>query len=147
MTPWIATCQAYLSITNSQSLFELKCIELVMPSNHLILCHPLHLLSTIFPSIRAVSKESVLHIWWPKYRSLSFSISPSMNIQDWFPLELSGLISLQSKGLSRVFSNTTVQVFSAQSASQSNSHIHTWKNIALIRWTFVSKVMSQSNVF
>ena len=94
--------------------------RLVMPSSHLILCRPLLLLPPIPPSIRVFSSESTLHIRWPKYWSFSFSISPS----DEHP----GLISLQSKGLSRVFSNTTVQkhqFFSAQLSSQSNSHIHT----------------------
>ena len=76
-TPWTATCQASLSITNSQSLLKLMLIELVMPSNHLILCHPLLLPPSIFPSIRVFSNESVLHIRWPKYWSFSFSISPS----------------------------------------------------------------------
>ena len=93
--------------------------------HHLILCHPLLLLPSIFPSIRVFSKESLLHIRWPKY---SASVLP-MNIQDWFPLGWTGWISLQSKELSRVFSNTTVQkhqVFGAQVSLQSNSHIHTW---------------------
>ena len=77
MTPWTAVCQASLSITNSQSLLKLISIELVMPSNHLILCHPLLLLLSIFPSIRVSSNESALHIRWPKYWSFNFSISPS----------------------------------------------------------------------
>ena len=76
-TPWTAACQASLSITNSQSLFKLMSIELVMPANHLILCHPLLLLPSILPSIRVFSVESVLHISWPKYWSFSFSIRPS----------------------------------------------------------------------
>ena len=76
-TPWTAARQASLSITNSWSLLKLKYIELVMPSNHLILCHPLLLQPSIFPSIRIFSKEAVLHIRWPKYWSFSFSISPS----------------------------------------------------------------------
>ena len=76
VTPWTAACQASLSITNSQSLFKLMSIKSVMPSNHLIFC-PLQLLSSIFPSIRVFSNESVLHIRWPKYWSFSFSISPS----------------------------------------------------------------------
>ena len=76
MTPWTAACQAFLSITNSQSLLKLMSTESVMPSNHLILCHPL-LPPSIFPSIRVFSNESVLHIRWPKYWSFSFSISPS----------------------------------------------------------------------
>ena len=86
-TPWIAAHQASLSITNSQSLLKLMSIKSVMPSNHLILCRPLLLLPSIFPSIRVFSNESILHIRWPKYWSFSFSISLSnMNIQDWFPL-------------------------------------------------------------
>ena len=76
-TPWTAACQASLSITNSQSLLKLMSIESVMPSNHLILCHPLQLLPSIFPSIRVFSNESALHIRWPKYWSFSFSISLS----------------------------------------------------------------------
>ena len=86
-TPWAAAGQASLSITNSRSLLKLMFIELVMPSNHLILCHPLLLLPSIFPSIRVFSNESVLHIRWPKYWSFSFSISPSN--------EYSGLISFR----------------------------------------------------
>ena len=76
-TPWTAACQASLSVTNSWSLFKLMSIESVMPSNHLILCHILLLLPSIFPSIRVFSNESALHIWWPKYWSFSFNISPS----------------------------------------------------------------------
>ena len=116
-TPWTAECQASLSITNSWSLPKLMPIESVMPSNHLILCHPLLLLSSIFPSIRVFSNDSVLHIRWPKYwSSASASVLP-MNTQDWSHLGWTGWLSLQSKGLSRVFSNTTVQkhqFFSAQ---------------------------------
>ena len=127
VTPWIAACQASLSITNSQSLLKLMSIELVMPSNHLILCCPLLLLPSIFPSIRVFSNESAVGIRWPKY--WSFSFSPSNEIQDWFPLELTSWLSLKSKGLWRVFSNTTTQnhqFFSTQLSSQSNFHIHTW---------------------
>ena len=76
-TPWTAACQASLSITNSQSLLKLMSIESVIPSNHLILCHPLLLLPSIFPSIRVFSDESAHHIWWPKYWSYSFNISLS----------------------------------------------------------------------
>ena len=104
-------------------------IESVMLSNHLILCCPLLLLPSIFPSIRVLSNESALRTRWPKYWSFSFNISPSNEHQDWSPLGWTGWISLQSKGLSRVFSNTTVQkhqFFGAQLSSQSNSHIHTW---------------------
>ena len=107
VTPWTAAPQASLSISNSRSLLKLMSIELVMPSNHLILCRPLLPQPSIFPSIRAFLDESVLHIRWPRYWSFSFNISPS--------IEYSGLISfrmeisLQSMGLSRVFSYTTVQ--------------------------------------
>ena len=107
--PMNRRCQASLSITNCQSLPKPMSIELVMPSNHLILCCPLFLLPSIFPSIRVFSNESALHIRWPKYWSFSFNISPSMNTQDSSPLGWTGWISLQSNGLSRVFSNTTVQ--------------------------------------
>ena len=92
------------------SLPKLMSIESVMPSDHLILCCTLLLLPSIFPSIRVFSNESALYIRWPKYWNFSFSISPSNEyILNWFPLGLIGLISLQSNGLSRVFSNTTVQ--------------------------------------
>ena len=77
VTPWTTECQASLSITHSRSLLKLMSIESVMPSNYLLLCHPLLLLPSIFPSIRVFSNESVLHIRWPKYWSFSFSISPS----------------------------------------------------------------------
>ena len=115
-TPWTAACQASLSITNSQSLLKLTSIESVMPSNHLILCNPLLLPPSIFPSIRVFSNESVLIRWRSIGVSASASVLP-MNIQDWFPLRWTDCISLQSKGLARVFSNTTVQwhqSFSAQ---------------------------------
>ena len=108
-TPWTAAGQASLSITNSQSLLKLMPIESVMPSNHLILCHPLLLPPSIFCSIRVFSNESALRIRWPKYWSFSFSISPSSEHQGLVSLGWTGLISLLSKGLSRVFSNTTVQ--------------------------------------
>ena len=107
-TPWTAECQASLSITNSWSLLILMSIKSVMPSNHLILCSPFLLLSSIFPRIRVFSSESVLCIKWPKYWiSASASVLP-MNIQDWFTLGWTGWISLQSKGHSRVFSNSTL---------------------------------------
>ena len=117
------------SITSSRSLLKLMLIESVMPSSHLIFCRPLLLLPPIPPSIRVFSNESTLHMSWPKYWiSASASVLP-MNAQDWSPLGWTGWISLQSKGLSRVFSNTTVQkhqFFGTQLSSQSNSHIHTW---------------------
>ena len=131
--PWTEACLALLSITNSQSLLKVMCIVSVMPSNHLILCPPLLLLPSIFPSIRVFSNESVLCIRWQSIGvSASASVLP-MNIQDWFPLGLTGWISLQSKRLSRVFSNTTVQkhqFFSAQFFySPTFTSIHDyWKN-------------------
>ena len=102
-------CQSSLSITNLRSLFKLVSIELVMPSNRLILCHMFLLLPSIFPSIRVFSNESVLCIRWPKDWSFSFSTSPSNAYSGLIPLGLTGLMSLQSKGFSRVFCNTTVQ--------------------------------------
>ena len=94
---------------HSQSLHKLMSIKPMMPSNHLILCHPLLLLPSIFLSVRVFSNRVVLHIRWPVYGSFSSTSVLPMNIQDWFPLRLTGWISMQSKGLSRVFSNTTVQ--------------------------------------
>ena len=102
VTPLTAACQASLFFTISWCLLQFMSIESVMPSNHFILCHPLLLLPSIFASIRVFSNELALHIRWPKY--WSFSISPLG-----FPLGLTGLISLLSKGLSRVFSSNTVQ--------------------------------------
>ena len=105
---WLFACQVSLSITSSQSLLKLMSIELVMSSNHLILCRPLLLPPSIFPSTRGSSNESVLYIRWPNTGiSASTSVLP-MNTQVWSPLGWTGWISLQSKGLSRVFSNTTV---------------------------------------
>ena len=125
-TPWTAAYQASLSITKSQSLLKFKSIELVIPSKQLIFCHPLLLLPSIFPSTRVFSNESVTS--GGQSIGLSASVLP-MNIQDWFTLGLTGLISLLSKGLSRVFSNTTVQrhqFFGTQLSLWSNFHIHTW---------------------
>ena len=108
-TPCTAAHQASLSVTNSRSSPRLTSIESVMPSSHLILCCPLLLLPSILPSMRVFSNEAALRIRWPKYWSFTFNISPSMNIQDLFPLGWTGWIFLRSKGLSRVFSNATVQ--------------------------------------
>ena len=126
-TPWTAARHSPLSITNSWSLLKLMSIESVMPSNHLIPCYPLFLLPSGFPSIRISSNESVFA---SGSQSIGVSASASVlpvDIQGWFPLELTGLI-LISKGLSRVFSNTIVQkhwFFGAQLSLWSNSHIHT----------------------
>ena len=127
-TPWTAALQASLSITNSQSLLKLMSIELVMPSNHLMLCHSLLLPPTIFLSIRVFSNESGLCIRWPKYWCFSFNIRPSNEYSGLISFRMDWWISLQAKGLSRVFSNTTIQkhqFFSTHLSLQSNSHIHT----------------------
>ena len=108
-TPWTAARQASLSITNSRSSPKPMSIESVVPSNHLILCHPLLLLPSSFPSIRVFPTSQ---LFASGGQSIGVSASASglpMNIQDWFPLGLTGRISLQSKGLARIFSNTTVQ--------------------------------------
>ena len=128
-TPWIAARQASLFITNSQSSLRLMSIESVMPSSHLILCRPLLLLPPIPPSITVFSK-SQLFAWGGQSTGVSAlaSFLPKKS-QGWSPSEWTGWISFQSKGLSRVFSNTTVQkhqFFGTQLSSQSNSHIHTW---------------------
>ena len=118
-TPWIAVHQASLSITNSWSLLRLMSIESVMPSNHLILCHPLLLPPSIFPSISGFPNESVPCIRWLKYWGFSFGIRA-------FRMDSLDLLAVQ--GLSRVFSNTTIQkhqFFSSQLSLWSNSHIHT----------------------
>ena len=115
-TPRTAACQASLSITNSQRLLKFTSVESVVPSNHLILCCPLFLPPSIFPSIRVFWNESIFRISQSIGVSVSASVFP-VNIQDWFPLGWTGWISLLFKGLSRVFSNTTVekhQFFCAQ---------------------------------
>ena len=134
VTPWTAAQQAPVSITDSQSLLKFMSIESVMPSNHLILCHLLLLLPSIFSSMRVFSNESVLHIRWPKYWNFRFIISPSN--------EYSGLISfrmdwldLLAVQLSKIFSNTTVQkhqFFYVQLYSPALTSIHDhWKNHSL----------------
>ena len=109
VTLWTTARQASLSITSSRSPPKPMSIELVMPSNHLIFCRPLLLLPSIFPSIRVFSNESALHIRWPKYWSFSFSISPSNENPGLISFRMDWLELLLSRGLSRVFSNTTVQ--------------------------------------
>ena len=129
VTPWITACQASLSIINSQSILKLMPSELVMPSSHLILCRPLLHLPPIPASIRVFSNESTLHMRWPKYWSFSFSISPSNEHPGLLSFRMDWLDLLQSKGLSRIFSNATIQkhqFFGTQLSSQSNSHTHTW---------------------
>ena len=147
-TPWTAARQASLAITNSRSSLKLMSIESVMPSSHLILCRPLLLPPSIFPSIRAFSNESVLLIRWPKFWSFSFSISPSN--------EYSGLISFRMDWLDLLAVQETLKSLLQHHSSKapilqhsalfmvqlSHPYIITRKTIALARWTFVGKVMS-----
>ena len=148
MTPWTTACQASLSITNSQSLLKLISIELVIPSNHLILCHPLLLLPSVFPSIRVFSNESALRIRWPKYWSFSFSIIPSK--------EHPGLISFRMDWLDLLAVQGTLKSLLQHHSSKasilqpsafftvqlSHPYMTTGKTIALTRRTFVGKEMS-----
>ena len=147
MTPWTAARQASLSFPIFRSLLKLMFMELVMLSNHLILCHPL-LLPSLFPSTRVFSNESVLRIRWPKYWSFSFSISPSN--------DYSGLISFRMDCFDLLAVQETLKsLFQHHSSKESifwpsaffivqlsHPYMTTGKTIALIRWTFVSKVMS-----
>ena len=147
VTPKDYSTPGSLSFTISQSLLKLMSIELVMPSNHLVLCHSLLLLPSIFPSIRVFSNELALHIWWPKYWSFSFSISPSN--------EYSGLISFRMDWYDLTIQRTLKSLFQHHSLKASilqhsaffivqfsHPDMTTGKTIALTRQTFVSKVMS-----
>ena len=147
-TPWTTASQASLSVTNFRSLLKLMSIKLVMPSNQLILCRPLLLLPSIFPSIRVFSNESVLHITWPKYWSFSFSINP--------PNEYSGLISFRMEWLDILAVQGTLKSLLQHHSSETSilyhsaffivqfSHAYktTGKTIALTRQYFFGKVMS-----
>ena len=149
VTPWTTACQASLSITNSQSPTKLTSIESVIPSNRLMLCHPLLLLPSIFPSIRVFSNESTLHIRWPKYLSFSLNISPSN--------EHPGLISLRMDWLDLLAVQVTLTSLLQHHSSKasilrcsaffivqlSRPYMTTGKTIALTRWTLAGKVMSQ----
>jgi len=147
-TPWTAARQASLYITNSWSLLKLMSIESVMPSNHLILCHPLLLLPSIFPSIKVFSNESVLHIRQPKYWSFSFSVSPSNEYSglisfrmDW--LDLPAVPGTLKSLLQHHSSKSSILLRSAFFKVQlSHPYMTTGKTIALTRWTFVGKVVS-----
>ena len=148
VTPWTSVYQASLSITNSQSPPKPISIESVMPSNHIILCHPLLLLPSIFPSIRVFSNESFLRIRWPKYWSFGFNISPSN--------EYSGLISFSMDWLDLLAVQGTLKSLLQHHSSKASilqcsaffivQLLHPYmtigKTIALTRWTFVGKVMS-----
>ena len=150
--PWTAACQASLSTTNSWSILKLRSKVLVMPSKHLILCCPLLLPPSISPSIRVFSNESVLHIWWSKYWSFSFSTSPS--------IEYSGLISFRMDSLDLLAVQGTLKSLLQHHSSKasilqcstffivqlSHPYMTTGKTIALTRQTFVGKVMSLFNM-
>jgi len=129
MTPWTAAWQAPLFLTISQSWPKFMSIESVMPSNHLILCCPLLLLPSVFPSIRVFSNESALCIKWPKYWNFSFSISPSNEYSGLISFRIEWFDFLVLQGISRIFSSTTVQkhqFFGTQPSLWSTSHIRTW---------------------
>ena len=147
-TLWTAARQATLTIINYQSLLKLMYIELVMPSNHLILCCPLFLLPSIFPSIRVVSNESVLRIRWPKYWSFSFNISPSNEHSRLisFRMDCLGILAVQGT-LKSLLQHHSSKVSILQHSAffivqHSHSYMTTGKTITLTRWTFVGKVMS-----
>ena len=148
MTPWTAACQASLSITNSWRLLKLMSIELVMTSNHLILCHPLLLLPSIFPSIRVFSNESLLCIRWMKYYSFSFSISPFNEFTRLISFRMDQLDLLAIQGtlkslLQHCSSKASILRYSAFFTVQlSHPYLTTGKTIALTRWMFVGKEMS-----
>ena len=146
--PWTAARQATLSITNSQSLLKLMSIESVKPSNHLILCRPLLLLPSIFPSIRAFSYESALQISWPKYWSFSFNINTSSEYSglitfrmDWLDL-LAVQGTLKSLVQHHTSKATILQCSAFYVVQLSHPYMITGKTIALTRWTFVGKGMS-----
>ena len=148
MTLRTAACQASLFFTISQSLLKLMSIESVIPSNHLILCHPLFLLPSIFPSISIFSNESLLHIRWPKYWSFSFTISPSYEYSGLISFRMDWLDLLAVQGtlkslLQHHSSKTSILLCSAFFIVQlSHPYMTTGKTIALTRRTFVGKVMS-----
>ena len=148
VTAWTAAHQASLSITHSQSLLKLMSIESVMPSNHLILCRPLLLPPSVFPSIRIFSSESAIHIRWPKDWRFSFSISPSNGYSGLIPFRMDWLDLLAVQGtlkslLQHHSSKTSILRHSAFFIVQlSHPYLTTDKTIALTRWTFVGKAMS-----
>ena len=148
VTPWTAAHQASLSITSSQSLLKLRSIKSVMPSNHFILCCPLLLPPSIFPSIRVFSDESALHIKWPKYWNFSFDVSPSNECSgpisfrmDWWDLlAVQGILKSLLQHHSSKASILQHSAFFMVQVSQ--PYMTTGKTIALTRWTFVGKVIS-----
>ena len=147
-TPWTAAHQASLSITKSRSLLKLMSIESVMPCNHLILCHPLLLPPSVFPSIRVFSDESILRIRWPKYWSFSFNISPCNEYSEliFFKMDWLDLLAVQGTLKSLLQHHSSKASILRHSAffivQLSHPYMATGKTIALTRWTFVGKVMS-----
>ena len=152
-TPWIAACQASLSITNSWSSLKLTSIESVMPSSHLILCHPLFLLPPIPPSFRVFSNESTLRMRWPKYWSFSFSIIPSKEIPGMISFRMDWLDLLAVQGTLRSLpqhhsSKASILRHSAFFTVQlSHPYMSTGKTIALTRWTYVGKVICHKTLY
>ena len=146
-TPWTSAHQASMSITNSRSLFKFTSIELVTPSNHLILCRPLLFLPSIFPSIRVFSNESALRIRWPEYWSFSFSVSPSNEYSGliFFRIDWLDLLAVQGTLKSLLQHHSSKASILQHSAffivPLSHSYMTTGKTIALTRWALVSKVM------
>ena len=147
-TPWTAACWASLSITNSQSLLKLMSMESVIPSNHLILCHPLLLPPSIFPIIKVFSSESGLRIRWPKYWRFSFIISPSNEYSRLISFRIGWFDLLAVQGtlkslLQHHSSKASILRYSPFFIVQlSHPYMTTRKNVTLTRWTFVGKVMS-----
>ena len=142
VTPWTTAYQASLFITNSWSLLKLLSFESVMPSNHLILCHPLLLLPSIFPSIRVFSNESALHIRWPKY--WSFNISPSNKYSGLisFRMDWLDLLAVQEAFRAPQFKSINSSALGFLYSPTLSSILDYWKNHSSTRWTFVGKVMS-----
>ena len=147
VTPWNAACQGSLSITNSLSLLKLMSVESVMPSNHIILCHPLLLLPSVYPSIRVFSNESILRIRWPKYWSFTFSIGPSNEYSRLISFRMDWLDLLAVRGTTKSIlqhhsSKTSILCCSAFFTVQLlHPYMTTGKTIALTRCIFVGKVM------
>ena len=143
MTPWAAARQASLSFTMPRSLLKLMFTESVMPSNHLILCHRLLLLPSVFLSIRVFSSESALHMKWPKYWSFSFNISPPSEYSVLISFRMDWLDLLAVQGtLKSLLQHHSLKATAFFMVQLSHPYMTTGKTIALTRWTFVSKVIS-----
>ena len=146
-TPWIAAHEASLSLTDSQSLLKLMSIESVMPSNHLILCHPLLLLPSVFPNIRVFSNESALHMRWPKCWSFSFNISPSNEHPGLISFRINWLDLLAVQGILKSLQHHSSKALILRCSAffivqLSHPYMTRGKTISLTKQTFVGKVMS-----